>query len=168
MSKEILTQARLKDLLDYNQDTGIFTYRKKISDKIVVGAIAGTTNDQGYRIIMINYQRYRSHRLAWLYLYGNFPNGEIDHINGIPSDNRASNLREATRAQQSFNTKPHKNTATGYKGVSKNGKGFSAEAKIGKARHRLGTYKTALDAAIAYKNFTEIAHGQFFKETLNL
>ena len=104
----MVTQERLKEVLDYNPKTGIFTKN---------GKIAGTTNSNGYIVIGIDIHRIMAHRLAWLYIYGEEPN-VIDHINRIRNDNSITNLRNVDCAINSKNMKQNKNNKTGIVGVS--------------------------------------------------
>jgi hypothetical protein len=119
-----LTQARLKELLDYNPDTGIFT-RKVSRPGFRVGDVAGSLTERGYIKIGIDGKNYSAHRLAWLYVHGKSPDNCIDHINGVRDDNRISNLRDVTSQENSSTVLARKNQAdaisagkTGVKGVS--------------------------------------------------
>ena len=114
----MITQEILKELLDYNSKTGKFTWLVSRRGKIKAGQQAGTINSEGYINMTVDGQYCKAHRLAWLYIYGNMPPYQIDHINGNPSDNRICNLREATQSQNQFNKKIGKNNSSGYKGVS--------------------------------------------------
>ena len=115
----MLTQAYLKELLHYNQDTGVFTNLTNRAPTIKVGDISGFTRKDNYVVIKIKSKAYKAHRLAWLYIHGEFPINLIDHINGIRNDNRISNLREATNRQNIQNLKsPRKDNKSGYLGVS--------------------------------------------------
>lgn len=91
---EDLTQAELKRKLHYDPDTGIFTW-KVFSPGITIGKVAGAISS-GYIRIKVHPSLQYAHRLAWLYVYGYFPEHGTDHINGIKTDNRIANLREAT------------------------------------------------------------------------
>lgn len=94
MSKKSVTRERLLELLDYNPDTGVFVWRTYRGGKIRQGSIAGAYDTYGYRQILIDKHTYRAHRLAWLYVYGVWPERAIDHINGVRDDNRIANLRD--------------------------------------------------------------------------
>ena len=96
MATNSITQDDLKSLLTYDPDTGEFRWRFS-RPRCAKGALAGTASYHGYTVIKINGRSYRAHRLAWLYEYGRWPNGELDHINRRRSDNTIANLREVSR-----------------------------------------------------------------------
>lgn len=113
----MLTQAQLKELLHYNPDTGVFTWLVARAGK-KIGNIAGSYYKTRYLRIRIFKKIYQAHRLAWLYIHGEHPLKFIDHINGIGTDNRISNIRECTNAENQQNQrKAHKDSKTGYLGV---------------------------------------------------
>jgi len=115
-SPEILiTHAELKKILDYNQDTGAFVWKKRMARCISVGDVAGCEKFT-YKTISINKKRYYSHRLAWLYVYGVWPEF-IDHINHDKKDNRLINLRDATTVSNGRNRPLSKNNKSGLHGV---------------------------------------------------
>lgn len=155
-----LTLARLKELLNYDPETGEF--RWKVSKRgIKAGALAGYMGPKGYRVIMINKRNYAAHRLAWLLSHGKWPRREIDHANVIKSDNRLANLREATHAQNSRNSLVRKNNRSGFKGVDFSRNQWRASIMIdGTARH-LGRFPTAEEAHLAYREAARRWHGQF-------
>ena len=113
----MITQFELKTVLDYNQDTGVFTWKVNKSKRTKAGDVAGW-KDNGYVNISINGKSYKAHRLAWLYIYGQFPENLIDHINSNRSDNRICNLRKATYLENSQNYKTPKTNTSGIKNVS--------------------------------------------------
>ena len=115
MATQILTQERLKQLLTYDPETGLFKRFKRLGPKT---EIAGHVDTSGHRQIMLDTKLYMAHRLAWLYVYGYFPLNQIDHINRNPDDNRLVNLREATHSQNQQNTKVKSNNKSGFKGIS--------------------------------------------------
>lgn len=88
-----LTADRLRELLDYNPNTGAFTRRIRRGAQ-PPGALAGTVNGKGYRQVFIDGKIYLEHRLAWLYVHGRWPQDDVDHINCVKSDNRIANLRD--------------------------------------------------------------------------
>lgn len=112
----MITQAELKERLNYDADIGIFTW-KVSHGKVKAGCVAGSFDKDNYIRIRLNKKDYRAHRLAWLYMYGEFPNGKLDHANRITNDNRISNLRLATNEQNSFNSKLRTDNTTGIKNV---------------------------------------------------
>jgi hypothetical protein len=106
---------------------------------------------------------YRAHRVAWALHYGEWPCGEIDHINGIRHDNRICNLRIATGPENSRNLKRRSDNTSGYKGVSKvaaTGK-WRAYINLNGKQYSLGYYDTAEAAAAAYANAAPKFHGEF-------
>ena len=98
-----ITQERLKELLDYDPLTGVFTWHIRPNRRIFEGDVAGRINKSGYISIRLDNKEYTGHRLAWLWCYGKFPDHEIDHINQKRDDNRLENLREVTKSENSRN-----------------------------------------------------------------
>lgn len=92
-----LTQKDLKGLLEYNTKSGNFFWKVDRNQHILKGMLAGQENKEGYVRINIKGRKTYAHRLAWLYVYGEWPDGEIDHINEKPNDNRIENLRVVSR-----------------------------------------------------------------------
>jgi len=107
----------LKQTLDYNSDTGVFTWLVANSNCVSIGDVAGCRRGSGYMQISIDGSLYLSHRLAWLYVYGSFPDDQIDHINGVKDDNRIENLRDVTSSENGKNKKLQKNNKSGFVGV---------------------------------------------------
>jgi hypothetical protein len=117
MTTQILNQAKLKELLDYNPDTGDFTNKVMRSLRAMPGQIAGNLTPRGYIDIVIFGKKYKAHRLAWFYVYGVWPTNNIDHINRSKIDNRIANLRDITQAQNGQNKTIHTNNSSGHTGV---------------------------------------------------
>ncbi|WP_034689891.1 HNH endonuclease [Acidovorax sp. MR-S7] len=159
MATANLTAARLRHLLDFDACTGVFRWRIKWY-RMNPGDIAGTPDGRGYQSIMISRKGYRSHRLAWLHVYGEWPDGDIDHINGDRSDNRITNLRVCTNAENGQNRGLNKNNKSGYVGVSFNAQSGKWQAHIHAdgRRHRLGEFSVKEDAASAYARAKENLH----------
>ena len=158
----LVTQARLKELLSYDPDTGIFA-RRKTAGGAVVGSIAGFLHPDGYRLIRVDGDKYAAHRLAWLYVYGEYPKQEIDHINLQKDDNRIANLRLATRAENVRNCGLRRDNTTGFKGVAfhKASGRYVASANCNGRQFHLGYFDTAEEAFSSYRTFVEKAHGGF-------
>lgn len=108
---------RLLHLLDYNQETGVFTWRNPTTPCVRVGQRAGTIQSGGYVQIKLDKVNYLAHRLAWLYIYGTWPTEQIDHKNRVRHDNRILNLRDCTRPENLQNTGTPCNNTSGVKGV---------------------------------------------------
>lgn len=155
MAKQILTQARLKELLHYDPDTGIFTWKVARAGRWVKvpGAIAGTKMARGYTAISVDGWRESCHRLAFLYMNGQLPSGDVDHINRNRTDNRWANLRDVSRSVNMQNrVKANKNSTSGFLGVSwsKTAKKFEACIKIDGKKKYLGLFEGAEEAHQAY------------------
>ena len=113
-----LTQARLKELLHYDSDTGIFIWIAFVCSKVKIGDVAGHRNQSdGYIKVSIDNKDYLAHRLAWLYIYGEFPPDQIDHINHIRNANWINNLRLARDTSNKKNQSQYKSNTSGYTGV---------------------------------------------------
>lgn len=155
MSKleDLLSSEILKALLSYDPDTGVFTRIKRTSTRIKCGDIAGAKSDQGYTIIGLLSKRFRAHRLAWLYMTGEWPDEDIDHINGVRSDNRWVNLRSVSRHENLKNASIRSDNSSGVTGVSWDNKNSAWRAKVqvsGKTIH-VGRFKLLDDALAAVK-----------------
>lgn len=149
----MLTQAELKELLVYDPVTGIFTNRVTRNSRALIGAEAGKDRLDGYRDIKINHKIYLTHRLAWLYVHGEWPADQIDHINGVRSDNRIDNLRVVTNKQNGENQTLRSNNTSGHRGVTwdkVNGKWMAQIKHHGKIHH-LGYFSILEEAAAAAK-----------------
>ena len=114
----MLTQSKLKELLDYDPDTGIFLWKVSACNRIKVGDIAGCVNKKGYILIRIDYKSYRAHRLAWLDYYGYFPEHGLDHEDRIRHHNWIKNLREVSGQCNVRNTGNRSTNTSGVKGIS--------------------------------------------------
>ena len=159
----MLTQSELKQKLHYSPETEIFTRFISNNELKIIKNLA---NSKGYIEIRINGIKYKSHRLAWLYVYGNFPNKSLDHINGIKTDNRIKNLREANQSENLKNIGIGKNNTSGIKGASfdKNSGKWKSQGCLNYKKVHIGLYESAEEAGIAYLEFAKKYHGEFYKE----
>ena len=114
----MITQSILKEYLHYDPDSGLFTWIKRTGRYDRTGQIAGSFGRGNYWFVTIKTQKYRAHRLAWLYIHGEWPEYEIDHINHIKTDNRLINIRSATRRENMSNTSLFSTNTSGFNGVS--------------------------------------------------
>lgn len=150
-----LTQEYLKKKVHYNPETGVFTWLWVFTrGKHRTGFRAGSlSNKHGYRSIVIDGVAYKEHRLAWLYVYGHWPDNILDHINGDRADNRISNIRLATRKLNAENRRnPITGHSTGFMGVVWRGrlKKYEARIHVDKKYVYLGLYDTPEAAHAAY------------------
>jgi hypothetical protein len=114
-----LTAEQLRQLINYDPDTGIFTWIRGISPqaRVTPGSVAGWLGTNHYYYIKIGGQLYAAGRLAWLYMTGEWPLDEVDHRDLNSANNRWPNLRSATRSQNCANKSPMSNSTTGIKGI---------------------------------------------------
>lgn len=160
----MLTQAELKHQMNYDQDTGIFIWINSKSSAIKKYKIAGTIDVYGYVAIRINGKVYKAHRLAWLYVYGEFPSKMLDHIDRIKTNNSICNLRLATSSQNSRNVTSNKKNTSGYRGVvwHKRDKRWQAACTVYGKQIHIGNFNTAEEAHLAYEEFKKNAYGDNF------
>ena len=152
MATAIINAARLRVLLLYNAATGVFTNRVTRGSRAVIGAVVGSPHSDGYLTIMLDGKNYLAHRLAWLYVHGSFPVGQIDHKNRIKSNNWINNLCDTTRSNNQQNKfDPSRNNKCGYLGVTAHKNGFRATIKVNGKRIHCGLHKTPELASEAYK-----------------
>ena len=163
----MISHERVLALLEYDPDTGKLFWRERVGpggsitafNRRYAGTEAGYLSDNGsynriYIKVTIKPDRFYAHRLIWFMQTSEWPEDEIDHINGDGTDNRWANLRKATRAQ---NMKNHSGNAggtqTGYRGVSfsKNGERFVAKITVDQQQLHLGVFDTAEEAYAAYE-----------------
>ena len=162
MNKEMtLSQDRLKILLNYDPETGIFTWRVS-GGKAKSGAIAGKVRADGYRGIGIRNKQYMAHRLAFLYMHGFIPK-IVDHINRDGLDNRWENLRSATHAENMRNSKIKSNNSTGAKGVywNKQRKKYRVLIWANGKRTSFGSWDDPEAAELVASLVREKYHGDF-------
>lgn len=154
----------LKMALEYNPESGIFIWKQNRGGSALVGAVAGATNFRGYRSVFRLGVHLLLHRVAWAFVYGNWPQGHIDHVNQVKTDNRISNLRIATQRQNACNRGKSKNNTSGYKGVYIYGKKFTARINVRRKCVHLGYFADAQSASEAYVNAAKKYHGEFWSK----
>lgn len=162
----MITQSILKELFDYDHETGVFTWRPRKEYSIgkyykssswntkFAGKTAGSDHSEGYWKIGIDGKQYLAHRLAWLYVYGKWPEDQLDHVDNIRNHNWISNIREANRSENNQNQikAQKRNKSTGLLGASFNKRygTFIAQIAINGKNKSLGVFKTAIEAHDAY------------------
>lgn len=166
MRTRTLTRKRLRNVLHYTPETGIFTWTKALSSRTVIGSRAGNVSRHSardYRKIRIDGVLHFEHRLAWFYMTGRWPSQEIDHKDGDGLNNRWSNLRQASHGQNACNTGPNRKNTSGAKGVyfrRDTGK-WSARLQHEGTIHHLGCFPTFDAARAAYREAAMAKHGEF-------
>ncbi len=166
---------QLNALLSYNPKTGILVWKHRPASRfkdlrscnrwnaVYAGKRAGTVDRYGYIAINLNGKLNRAHRIAWFMMTGKWPEGCLDHINGVRSDNRWENLREATRSQNNCNKALRSNNKSGTSGISRhpaNGKWRVQICFEGK-KHHIGYFYSKQQAIEARKLAEKQHHGEF-------
>lgn len=155
-SRPELTQAQLRTILSYDIETGAFTWLvSKKGPGAFAGRRAGSTRHDGYIQIKLEGRKYWAHRLVWLWMYGFWPDQNIDHIDGNPSNNAISNLRDVSQSFNVHNIRKEKSGKTSGlpRGVSLNPYGnYIARIRATGFNAHIGTFKTITEAELAYKN----------------
>jgi hypothetical protein len=149
----------LREILLYDGRTGVFIWRVRPARNVKKGSIAGRVDGRGYGGINIRGRKYASHRLAWLYVYGEWPKGQIDHINRDPADNRIDNLRDVSGSENCRNRRYRSYLRRGgVKGTSfhkRSGK-WQAQICLPVSRSKyLGLFDTEAEAFVAYTRAAE-------------
>ena len=161
----MLTQTRLKELLHYDPETGVFTWLVASNRRVKFGEAAGSFTCKGYISIKHSHSCYQAHRLAWLYMTGSWPQEQIDHIDLCKSNNKWANLRAATNAQNQHNTQKPKHNKSGFKGVylaTDRGK-YRASITVLGTKIGLGQFNTPEEAHTAYCAAATIHHKEFVR-----
>jgi hypothetical protein len=153
-----ISHERVKELLDYDPETGVFTRRLR-RPGWPPGAVAGSEVD-GYWLLCLDRKYVWAHRVAWFYVHGSWPTQLIDHKNQNKLDNRIDNLREATISQNRQNMTKYKSNTSGHKGVhwQKAARKWHAQISVDKKKHHLGLFDKLEDAAAAYANAAARLH----------
>lgn len=163
-----ITTEQLRQILNYNPETGEFFWRVG-GRGWRAGSVAGTIRSDGYVKITIGGQRYYAHRLAWLYMYGEVSAATIDHIDMNPSNNKISNLRQATHSENKWNTRKRRDNTSGFKGVrwhQVHKKWYARITYLGK-EFFIGHFDTAEQASTAYNDKARELFGEFYRNPSN-
>lgn len=160
--KPTLSHADLMRRLNYDPETGLFTWKYPTSRRVKAGQIAGGPSHRGYWRILISDVEYYGHRLAWFYTFGAWPAVDLDHRDGDKTNNKISNLRPATVSQNAANRKIPVNNTTGFKGVrATESNRWRAVVEHGGKQISLGTYGTREEAHAAYCEGAKRLFGEF-------
>jgi hypothetical protein len=165
----MLTRERLMERLDYDALSGAFTWKAEPAlgtawNKRFAGTPAGNVEQkEQYLRIGIDGRRYKAHRLAWLYVYGCWPAGRLDHANTYRTDNRIGNLREASAKENACNRRIRRDNTSGFKGVRwrRQSRTWIASIQNDGVMIHLGTFETKEDAHAAYAKASVDLHGKF-------
>lgn len=154
-----LTAERLRELVVYDPSTGVFVNRVK-RGRSPAGKQIGVRMPNGYLQARVDFDRYLLHRLAWLYVHGQWPEHQIDHINGDKRDNRLSNLRAVTQSQNMQNVGPQSRNKSGFRGVSWDASRnkWAAHICVDRKQRNLGRFASVDEAVAAYRTAQAALH----------
>lgn len=157
-----ITIDRLRSLLVYDPGTGSMSWKtnRRGGRGIKAGDKVSGIDRAGYGTVVLDGVRYRTHRLAFFWMTGRWPDPEVDHENRVKNDNRWDNLREATSSQNKMN-KRSGGGKFGKRGVSRNGRKYKAVIGIDGGYVHLGTYSSPAEAHAAYARASVELHGEF-------
>lgn len=158
----LISQSRLRSLIHYDPDTGEFKWIARRRG-INIRKRPGRVRADGYLEICVDGRLYTAQRLAWFYMTGQWPQGDVDHRDLDRLNNRWGNLRDATKAQNQANTLVRKSNTSGFKGVSleRRTNRWQAQIRVHGVRKHLGTFDTPEEAGAAYANALTATHGEF-------
>lgn len=152
MNESNFTCEQLQSILDYAAESGVFTWKVRRGN-VLQGRAAGYLRDDGYITIRINRRHYRAHRLAWLWMHGEWPTDDIDHIDGNPANNAIDNLRTVSPGENLQNMRrARSDNNCGLLGVAwqKSCKLWRAQIRVNGQRIHIGYFKDAESAHAAY------------------
>jgi len=157
-----LSLERVRRFLAYDPKTGVFTWKVNVSN-VKAGSKAGSKSALGYLLIRVDSCQVYCHRLAWFYVYGEWPEKQVDHINGVRDDNSIANLRLANQSQNSCNGALRSTNTSGYRGVSWSKEKKKWVSRIVKERkqHVLGYFASKEEAYYAYLKAARELHGEY-------
>ena len=161
MDKAIVSAERIRKLLEYSFITGEFRWRRAGRKGVMAGSVAGAKRSDGYISVLVDGRRYYDHRLVWLWVFGCWPSRGMDHIDGNPSNNSISNLREANQTENMGNRRIGKLNSTGIKNVSRHQGKYRVQIwKNGKA-HEFGVFDTIDEAGDVASKARREVYGEF-------
>ena len=151
MAKPDITAARLREILHYDPETGVFTNLVQRGNA-KPGIRLGSITPYGYSVIPIYGTNYMAHRLAWLYVHGTWPDADVDHINGSRADNRLGNLRDVSREMNLQNIKCVSKAVSGFRCVypTRDPNRWYAQISVKNKIRHLGTFGSREEASAAY------------------
>lgn len=153
----------LREYLDYDSETGVLRWKKVPSNRVKLGAVAGTPRKAGYVSVSLRGNNMLAHRLIWAYVTGYWPQSRVDHRNMVRDDNRFENLRLTTNSQNMANMRKRPTNVSGYKGVCWHPKigRYTAGIKVNMKRIYLGCFTDPAAAHEAYRKAAVKYFGEF-------
>lgn len=157
----MLTAARLREVLHYDPATGLWRWLVTLSNRAIAGNVAGSLRNDGYWRIRVDGRLYGAHRLAVLYMTGEWPEADVDHEDRNRANNRWLNIRPGTRSQNLANVRVKAISSTGVKGVRPNPCSKTKPFRAGIQGRHIGCFATAEEAGAAYFAEAQKIYGSF-------
>jgi hypothetical protein len=154
---------KIEDAVELNFETGELTWKIRVNPSVQIGQVLGTKHGRGYKFFRLNKQFYFCHKVVWFLAYGKWPEGEVDHINGVKDDNRPENLRDVTHRQNMQNKKSQTNSTSIYKGVHwhRASKKWRSVIWDGHRKIHVGLFEGEKEAALAYDGVAREVFGSY-------
>ena len=157
------TLHELQKFYSYDPETGhICRHAKPKFSRAKLGVVDGKSQE-GYIIVCHGNEKFKAHRMAFLFINGQWPITEIDHVDGVRHNNKWKNLRLATRMQNRQNSRTPKNNTSGHRGVSRYRQFWKVQAQINGKKHFIGHFLDLSEAVAAHEDFIKAAHGPFYR-----
>lgn len=165
--KIALTADKVRNLFDYDPVSGLLAWKISPSNRVRLGDPVGTVDSKGYGQVQIDCRKYRTHRIIWLWMTGNFPSNQIDHKNRQRMDNRWENLRDVSRQENSRNLSLSRKNKSGIIGVywRNSNQKWHAQITVSRKNISLGFFSNIQDAAEARK-IAETKYGFYYSHGL--
>lgn len=162
-AKKPITPKRLREVLNYNPDTGLLTWRIRRGKSTPAGKIAGSLNHDGYIHVRVDKLPALAHRIAWVLMTGRWPKNQLDHRDRNRANNRWANLRLATASQNQANTGLSSRNTSGRKGVTwvKSRNKWQATIRVDGRHLHIGFFDSLAVASAAYQEVARNHHGEF-------
>lgn len=161
MAPAILTADYVRQIFNYDTDSGLLTWRIRTSNRIQLGAQAGNRDHYGYLKVCVSYRYYKVHRLIWLHVHGVWPTKQIDHIDRDKLNNRIANLRDVSQSVNQQNRfRARTDNASGFLGVTRHSasKRWQTQIDVNGRRHYLGLFDTPEAAHAVYLDAKRLLH----------
>lgn len=160
VGRSVVTAEHARKILNYDHETGLFTWRERPGRRCIIGARA-TSHQKGRNTVRLGGYKFQASNVAWLYIYGEWPDFEIDHKDRNKRNDAIENLRPSTTMKNMMNMGKTKRSSTGFKGAHPHRNGFVAYIRADGYKYYLGKFDELEHAAAVYRIAAAGMHGEF-------